>query len=221
MPAQRLSFLAQKDVDGNQAAHIAAENGSLKILTRLVAMGTPLDVTNLARRTPLLLAVSARLDAASQAVKDTHLDTIKFLLRQHVNINTTSAIGDTSLHLATRQADEVLARLLLTSGANVNARDGVEAPIHIAARMGSVRMVRCLLDHAADPNIVTRQGDAALHVALRASDLRFVVNIIEALIAHGGSTTQTNINGLTVWELARLKGIEEVHAFFLYHYGGR
>lgn len=215
MPAQRLAFLAQKDNDHNQSIHIAAMHGSIEFLTKLVDMGAPVNIPNLTHRTPLLISISARLDSTDQLLKDRLLETTQYLLSHKSNINDISAIGDTALHLAIRGSDEVLIKVLLMAGANANARGGVEAPIHVAVRMGSLIIVRLLLAHSANPNILTRNGDSAMHVALRASNLTFVVNIVEALVAHDADTTLRNANGLTAWELACVKGNEEVQAFFI------
>lgn len=99
---------------------MAAKHGSINVLTKLIVMGVSLDVPNRACRTPLLLSVSALLNATGAAARNTYFNTLNYLMQQKVNINATSFIGDTALHLATREEDEHVARLPLASGANVN-----------------------------------------------------------------------------------------------------
>lgn len=188
-PSYRLAFLAQKDADGNQAVHIASNIGHITFLTNLVEDGASIDTPNRACLTPLLVAVSACISTINRELKTRLLDTIKYLLSQNVNINATSATGDTALHLAVREEDATVVRLLLNTGAKVNVRVAADAPLHVAVRLGRPWLVRLLLDFGADPNMRDTRGGTALHGALRAEDTSFVVDIVSALIAHGASTT--------------------------------
>ena len=84
--------------------------------------------------------------------------------------------GETLLHVQARHDDDThlaQAYILIKAGANVNAQAlsglddepimdnehfvqyGKETPLHFAARLGNLRMVRLLLDHGANPSLKT------------------------------------------------------------------
>ena len=84
--------------------------------------------------------------------------------------------GETSLHVQARHDDDThlaQAYILIKAGADVNAQAlsglddepimdnehfvqyGKETPLHFAARLGNLRMVRLLLDHGANPSLKT------------------------------------------------------------------
>ena len=84
--------------------------------------------------------------------------------------------GETLLHVQSRHDDDThlaQAYILIKTGADVNAQAlsglddepimdnehfvqyGKETPLHFAARLGNLRMVRMLLDHGADPSLKT------------------------------------------------------------------
>ena len=84
--------------------------------------------------------------------------------------------GETLLHVQSRDDDNThlaQAYILIKAGANVNAQAlsglddepimdnehfvqyGQETPLHFAARLGNLRLVRMLLDHGADPSLKT------------------------------------------------------------------
>ena len=84
--------------------------------------------------------------------------------------------GETLLHVQARHDDDThlaQAYILIEAGADVNAQTlsglddepimdnehfvqyGKETPLHFAARLGNLRMVRMLLDHGADPSLKT------------------------------------------------------------------
>jgi len=64
-------------------------------------------------------------------------------------------IGETLLHVASQHGHGDIARLLISRGADVNARADVGvAPLHLAARNGHTRVAAILLDNGAELNAI-------------------------------------------------------------------
>ena len=73
----------------------------------------------------------------------------------------------TLLHIASEQINEPeIIDLLVKSGANVNAQDAEGfTPLHMAAIHGNLKIVKKLVNHEADVNIVTTDGKNAAELA--------------------------------------------------------
>ena len=100
----------------------------------------------------------------------------------HLDYNRAIPHGsDTALMFAARVGDLRSAKLLVSAGANVNDADawGVSATA-MAAHAGYGELVEFLLEHDADPNVVT-PGFTALHAAIMRRDDQMV----GVLLAHG------------------------------------
>jgi uncharacterized protein len=67
------------------------------------------------------------------------------------------------LHSAAARSQIEISELLLSHGANVNARqEGGFAPLHEAAQSGNLRMAELLLKHGADVDAMTDKGKTPL-----------------------------------------------------------
>jgi ankyrin repeat protein len=76
------------------------------------------------------------------------------------------ADDSTALHIAARDGRFTSAKLLLGSGAMVDARDEFEyTPLHFAAFAANPRMVKLLLTHRADPRAWTKDGWTPMSLA--------------------------------------------------------
>lgn len=101
-------------------------------------------------------------------------------------------IKETPLHVAARECSTQVARVLLRSGADPNARTTVEedcfSPLHCAAAPGSRArrriMVRVLLEAGADMNAVAADG---VTTPLRLACLNAAVGCVEELLCWGAS----------------------------------
>lgn len=213
-PAHRLTYINIKSRTNGTAVHVAAKYGQHTFLRKLSWLGAEINGRNMAHRTPLLVAI-ASIHQSRRIDRPNFIETIRFLASHPAHLRVVSAIGDTPLHFAVRQGDAPVATLLLTAGADINAAPGVETPLHVAARMGNLAMVQLLTSRGANVNAFNSAGDAVLHVVMRADSTVFVANIVEVLLQAGADASVRNINGLNAWELALVRGLQEVHALFL------
>jgi len=76
--------------------------------------------------------------------------------------------GDTPLHLAAKQGHAPVARLLISHGADVNAKNRVaDRPLHLATEGGHQHIAQLLIDRGAKVNVNNQQGDTPLHLAAK------------------------------------------------------
>ena len=103
------------DAFGNTALILAAKQGDIKEMQRLIAAGADVNAANQAGNTALLVAV-----------KGYERDAAKLLLKRGANVNAANGKGETVLMYAAESGDTPGAefvKLLLSKGANVHAKD--------------------------------------------------------------------------------------------------
>ena len=158
----------------------------------LIKHGADVNVRDLKCKTPLLFAMQHEM-----------LNNVRILLEHGADPNFIYREGRTLLHLLLTSRISVgfenilvLAGQLLKHGANVNARDDAhKTPLLLAVQYGSSKIVRCLLEHGADPNLVYEEGQTLLHLLLRpySSSWRSVIDwpdnllIARLLLKHGAN----------------------------------
>src|SRR5271170_4890907 len=98
--------------------------------------------------------------ALVDAVKNQDAESVRTLLKQHVDVNAPEADGTTALHWAAHYGDLATVDALLREGANVTAVNRYGAtPLSEAVRIGGGPLIEKLLTAGADPNtLVTAQG---------------------------------------------------------------
>lgn len=126
-------------------------------------------------RTPLLWAAakgSTQLAGALLPTKGVKL----------ASITDTNDQGHTALHLAAKNDQPAMIKLLLNSGANIEARsDGGWTPLLMAAEAGSEAAIDALLTHSQSANVNARtsSGMTALHWAAENGKLSAVQRILK------------------------------------------
>lgn len=143
-----------------------------------------------------------------------HLDRLKQCIRDASAINSRSKDGFTALHFACFFGQPESARLLIESGAAV---DAVAAnpmqvmPLHSAASARNLEAARLLLEHGAPVNARQQGGWAPIHAAAQNGDRPMV----ELLLKHHADPTLANGDGKTPAMVAREKEHEEIAALLV------
>ena len=72
-----------------------------------------------------------------------------------------------ALHLAAQFSSASVVKVILKSGADINARDSYQqTPLHYAAQHNNVEVVRMLIERGANVSAVDNGGKVPLHVAV-------------------------------------------------------
>ena len=141
-----------------------------------------------------------------------HLARLKQCLRDDASaINSHSKDGFTALHFACFFGQPEAARLLIESGAAVNAvaaNPMQVMPLHSAAAVRNLHAARLLLEHGAPVNARQQGGWVPIHAAAQNGDRP----MIELLLQHHADPKLANDEGKTPAMVAREKGHEEIAA---------
>jgi ankyrin repeat protein len=190
---------------GDRAIHIAAREGYLPIVDRLIAHGAKVDVKNKAKDTPL-----------HQALRYGQVSTSLTLISNNADYTIKDGENRVALHIAAKSSLFLPAQSLLDRGANANVKDkwgstpllrsvnpvdknnkGIEI---------NTRLITLLLEHGADPTIGT--ADAAwtpLHELAdkgKAKELEIVAKAAKNLDVRIVDEKQPKISGSTALQLA-------------------
>ena len=126
------------------------------------------------------------------------LDYIKILL-QTINVNQTGNQAETALHLAAKQGNLELIKMLLDYQADVQAKN-IQGwtPLHFAALTGQVEAIQVLLYNKAAIEAKDDLGQTPLHLAALAGQ----VAAVQLLINHQASVVAIDYKGRTPYDLA-------------------
>jgi hypothetical protein len=139
--------------------HLCSRFGFLGLARIYLEMGGDPNSLNACGQRPLHSAVGARSNSTEM---------VKILLERGADVNSVDADHMTALHLAAHRGNLESAKLLISSGANVNAisRTYGEAPLHLAVTSASVEVAKLLIESGADVHWATyHAGETALHLA--------------------------------------------------------
>ena len=154
--------------------------------------------------------------ALVDAVKNHDADSVRALLKQHVDVNAPEADGTTALHWAAHWGDLETVDALLHEGANATALNRYGAtPLSEAVRIGGAPLIEKLLKAGADPNtFTTAQAETVLMKASREGN----VEAVKVLLDHGAEVNaKENFRGQTALMWAAAEGHPDIVSMLAAH----
>jgi ankyrin repeat protein len=139
-----------------------------------------------------------------------HADTIKSPIPQNKDINARNIRGQTPLHLASAENNNDAVKLLLESGAEVDAvatNSGCTS-LHYAASLGHVDLCESLIRYGADTDSQTARLGTPLHLAIA----RGYPEVVTLLLKYRARLDIRNKNGMTPLQQAENAGNSEIVA---------
>ena len=109
--------------------------------------------------------------ALLEAIREGDVAAVRSLLQEGADPNAAQGDGLSALHLAAQEGRLDIAELLLSAGAEVDAKTkiGEYTPLHVAAGAARLSVVQALLAAGANPGAVTTTtGVTSLHLAAKA-----------------------------------------------------
>jgi ankyrin repeat protein len=94
------------------------------------------------------------------AARENDVDSARLLLDKGARIDSTAANGSTALVTAAHSNSPAVAKLLLERGADPNLAEAGYAAIHLAILHADLDLVKALLAHRANPNLVLERATA-------------------------------------------------------------
>jgi ankyrin repeat protein len=191
--------LCSSDVEGKRLL-LACQNESGAKVEELLCQAVNPNLSNTEGWTPLHWSVQR---SAPESLECTSL-----LLEAAAMADQAHHVGETPLHLAVAAGHAEVIRLLLESGASLNAPEWVDGqtPLHYASWRGHAECVQVLLEAGAYKDAATTGGKTPLYFAVQ----RGHVDIVRALIKHGASLDETTMRGATALHEAVSRGNDEL-----------
>ncbi len=179
--------LDRRDEYGTPPLHIAAELWRRDVVAMLLEAGADVRIVDAHNDTVMHKLAMGLYDAALDAFGPRRAD---------------------ELHVRDPKEQVQIAKLLLRSGADANARNWSSiTPLHRAVRGNRVGYVRALLDAGADVNAANNAGDTPLRPAV--TDPRRIA-IARLLIKRGANVKARTRKGKRILELARGNAMKEL-----------
>ncbi len=132
----------------------------------------------------------------------------KYLKERHFDLNQPSLNDNcTALHLAVRESNYPIVKMLLKSGARVTVQSqGQQLPLHLAAIRGRPKIVYQLLEKTEAIDMRDDQGNTALHYAVMNDHL----DATKLLLKRNADPRAPNIDGKTPLQICENREIKKV-----------
>jgi ankyrin repeat protein len=183
-----------------EALFRAIDNGDFAEVSRLLDAGVSLSAKNKQGETPLY-----------EAAEKGQLDIAKLLITKGADARARTPNGESVLHAAAMIESAALMTALIEAGADKNsANNDGETPLHWAAMTGTFLAAKALADAGADLDVQdVRLANTALHAAVSHDD----IVLVHYLLSKGVRTDLRNNEGLTAFELGKVRGRGSVKLF--------
>ena len=161
--------LDTENKDGKLAIHLACEKGMKSVVTHILQKDKELlESKDSSQRTPLIIAINNKKEALALA-----------LIKAGANVH--SLEGKNVMHLACeRSMESVIKQILAKDKDLVNVKnDQGMTPLMTALIEGDEAIASLLLEHGADVNIQSPEGNTALHIACNYNMSNMVAKILD------------------------------------------
>jgi uncharacterized protein len=166
----------------------------------------------LARASLLELGISWHAESCAQCVRDGDFKAVEMFLASGYPPDLRDKHGVPMLCLAARFKHHGIVELLLEAGCDINVQsdDRGFSSLMDAAQNGDQTLLRYLLDKGADPNLVSKDGQSALVIAVGRND----VDASKALLESGADADLSDKLGLSARKYAKLFHHPAMQALF-------
>jgi ankyrin repeat protein/mRNA-degrading endonuclease RelE of RelBE toxin-antitoxin system len=194
--------LYTEDYQGNMPLDIAITNNHQNIVKTLAENGCTLEVVRNKHAVNLQQILLA--PALFNACKEGNYKEVKNLLQKGANIETTEPqVGAQPIHFACFYNHPDIVELLLSKGADVNAKNFAQrTPLYAACDKNNIDIINILIRHKAKIETKDNEGNTPLHIACE----RNYINSIEILLEKGAHINATNNLGMTPLHIACQNG---------------
>ena len=144
-----------------------------------------------------------------KAAKEGNIEAVKQHIAAGTDVNAKDRKGETPLRIAITYGHKEIGELLITNGADMNAKSGRKewTPLYLAIFLNRWEFAELLIAKGADVNLSNKDGTTPLH---RAAGERGQKEIVELLIAKGADVSAKTDNGLTPLHSAARGGQKEI-----------
>lgn len=171
---------------------LAASDGNLARITKLVECGSDVNIQDGAGDRPLAAAVRAEQDRAA-----------KLLVRLGADPDLPGINGKPAIFYPAARGNIETARFLLDAGADPNSKDETGVSVLMLSMVAACTNVAAILaERGADPNVYDKNGYTPLHLAAQMGE----VSLMKKLIVAGADIYAPNLAGWTPLSIFR-----EVH----------
>jgi ankyrin len=189
--------------DERSPLHEASAKGSVEAIQRLLDAGANINAASRTGDTPLLLAGQRKTDVvtlllakgadaktrnkngetallrvAQYAQGKESLDLADQLLKSGADPNAATNDGRTPLINAIGSGNKAMVEKLLAAGGDINARSTNTTALIAAG--GRIELLKLLLEHKADPNLTTDNGQTALEQVVRLGNVEAARLLLDA-----------------------------------------